>query len=270
MSIMDTLYKYRPQIMIGFGCIGIAATAVLAGRASVVADKILNRKRRWENKSATKPEDRFDHMTIVERVEYGDDDDKVEAAKVAVKELAPVYLPVVAAGVGTAALFLGANHIQLTRIAAMDAVYTLSQETLHKYKDKIAGLFGKKKLEEIQDEIQQDTLRDRNPEEELVHQTGNGDYLCYDVPSGRYFRSNIEEVRKAEVQLTKDLMYGPVSLNRFYDLLDLPGIPLGDMVGFDPNGDMINVQFSTQISPTNEPAFVLDYVVYPMRYRLDI
>lgn len=265
MGIKDMFYRYRPQIMMGLGVVGVGATAVLAARATLVADKILNQKRRWNED----PNDTY-RASIKEVVYAGDEEDRKTAIVEAAKELVPLYLPTVCVGLGTIGLFLGANHIQMNRVAAANALVGMSQEALHKYKDAVREKLGDRKLEELEDEIQQKEMEDREVDEALVLQTGYGDYLCYDSPSGRYFRSNMEAVRRAEVQMTKDLLMGPVSLNRFYEYLEIPDIPLGEYMGWDPNDRLLEVRFTTQISPSNEPTFVLDYDVYPLESRLGL
>ena len=74
---------------------------------------------------------------------------------------------------------------------------------------------GKKKEQAIRDDIAKDRVT-ANPVREVVV-TDRGSTLCYDSLSGRYFKSDIETLRKTVNDLNRrmrDEMF--ISLNDFY------------------------------------------------------
>ena len=125
---------------------------------------------------------------------------------------------------------------------------------------------GEKKEQAIRDSIAKDVI-DRNPvKNNEVIITDNGDTLCYDAISGRYFKSNIDKINKIVNELNR-VMLGDmyVSLNDFYYELGLKGTDLGDQLGWNINRGFIDLRFSTQLSEDDTPCLVIDYAV-PPRY----
>ena len=91
-----------------------------------------------------------------------------------------------------------------------------------------------------------------------------GNTLCYDSISGRYFKSDIEKIKKAENELNKKMlneMY--LSLNEFYDELGLRPTSLGNELGWNIDDGLIDIHFSSQLSEDDQPCLVLDYCVAP-------
>ena len=94
--------------------------------------------------------------------------------------------------------------------------------------------------------------------------TGKGEVLCYDAISGRYFKSDVDKIRKAENILNKKLMNDMYcSLNDFYDLVGLPFTQLGFELGWNVNDSLVEIEFSTQLSEDDIPCVVVDYSVTP-------
>ncbi|MBQ5562679.1 MAG: hypothetical protein IIT39_04770 [Clostridia bacterium] len=63
--------------------------------------------------------------------------------------------------------------------------------------------------------------------------TGYGDTLCYETLSGRYFYSDIEKIRAAVNRANKIILEESyISLNEFYDELDLGHTGIGDSIGW--------------------------------------
>lgn len=151
------------------------------------------------------------------------------------------------------------NYIRAKRAGALATAFALTQETLRTYQNKVIEEFGKKKEEKIRDEVAKEKLK--NSTSNTILLTGNGNYLFFDAFSGRYFRSNIENVRRAQNDLNAMInqeIYA--SVNDFYGLLDIPPIQAGDSLGW--SGGLIDINFSTQISDKDhneEPCIVIDF-----------
>ena len=97
-------------------------------------------------------------------------------------------------------------------------------------------------------------------ESEIIF-VGDGETLCYDVLSGRYFKSKIDKIKKAENDLNRrmrDEMY--ISLNEFYYEIGLPSIKIGEDIGWNIDREgYIDLRFSSQLNDNDEPVFVIDY-----------
>lgn len=194
--------------------------------------------------------------------EKGEELTKLEVVKTAGTKYIPVGVGVV---MSTAAIF-GARKIDYKRYSALLAAYKLSEQNLKDYTEKVREVVGEKKEQKIKDMIAQDSIT-RNPvdEKEIIELGGNS--LCYDVLSGRYFRSNIDAIRQIINDLDFDLMQDMyVSLNDFYSALGLKEIKLGDLLGWNISEGLISVDFSSTLASNGEPCLVLDYLVAP-RYK---
>lgn len=94
--------------------------------------------------------------------------------------------------------------------------------------------------------------------------TEKGNTLCYDAVSGRYFKGDIEKIKKAECELNRqmrDEMY--ISLNDFYYEIGLDNIKLGDELGWNIDDGYIDLSFSSQLASDGTPCLVIDYTIAP-------
>ena len=71
--------------------------------------------------------------------------------------------------------------------------YKLSESALLEYRNKVVEVVGEEKEKEIRDSIAKDRVEDRP----VITCLGKDDYLCYDMLSGRYFKSDIDKIQKA-------------------------------------------------------------------------
>lgn len=134
------------------------------------------------------------------------------------------------------------------RNAALATAYTLSESALKDYQGKVIEMFGEKKNEAVKDAVAKDKV-EKNPvvtREVIITEKGNT--LCYDAISGRYFKSDIEKIKKAECELNRQMlddMY--VSLNDFYYEIGLDSVKLGDELGWNVDSGYIDLSFSSQL-----------------------
>lgn len=86
----------------------------------------------------------------------------------------------------------------------------------------------------------------------------------FDIVSGRYFKSDIDKLKKAENELNRQMrneMY--ISLNEFYYAIGLESIKLGDSLGWNIDDGYINLRFSSQLATDGTPCLVIDYEYGP-------
>lgn len=174
-----------------------------------------------------------------------------------------LYILAVASGVITIACIIGANRISLKRSAALASLYSLSEITLKEYQEKVVEKIGEKKEQEVRDEIAHDRIVKNPRGENPVILTGKGDVLCYDSISGRYFKSDIERIRKSINDLNQRMNEDYfVAVNDLYYELGIPGIRLGESIGWRlPN--LIDPNFSSQLCDDGTPCLVMDFLLQP-------
>lgn len=236
------LIKNSPSICIGFSIAGFITTAVMVGKATPKAMQLI------ENK---KQELDTDELTKLE----------------VVKTVWPCYIPAVVTGVVSTALALGANSINLRRNAALATAYGLSETALKEYKDKVVETIGEKKEAAIRDDILKDKI-DNNPvnTKEIII-TNDGDTLCYEPLSGRYFKSDAEKIRRGLNLLNEQMLKEDyVSLNDFYDLIGLDETGLGFDMGWhiSSSGGLVEIRFVSHLAANDEPCLAIEYLNKPV------
>ena len=238
--------KNAPSLLTGAGFTGVFVTAYMAYKAGPRAEDII-----------------LYHKANVDSG-YDKKDETIEMAK----ELAPVVLPPIGMAIATGACVLGANSIASKRLAVLSAAYSISETALKDYQNKVAEMVDPKKMTKIKEGLAKDKL-DKNPikQNTEILMTGDGDVLCMDCYSGRYFRSNAQKIGQAVNELSADVqtdMY--VSLNDFYNKLNIPAVPMGDDFGWNVD-DLIRGQLSIEISahltPDKQPCLVVNYDIFP-------
>jgi Family of unknown function (DUF6353) len=223
-------------ILTGVGVVGTVSTAYLAGRAS------------------------FKAAELIEEAEEGE----VALSKTEkVKLVWPQYIPAAISGATTITCIVYANKIASKRMAALALASSISQRRMQEYQDKVLEKFGVKESTKVRDEIAQERVL-RNPKDTRdVIITGEGDVLCYDMLTGRYFKSSAEKIRRAENRINHELNnFMHASLTEFYEHVGLPPTTYTDMVGWNGN-DNLEVQISTVMSDDEKPCLAIDFTPPP-------
>lgn len=232
--------KHSPELLTGIGIAGMVTTVVLAVRATPKALRLIDEKK------ADIPEENIP---------------RIEAVKAAWK----VYVPAVLTGILSTICLIGANSVNQRRNAAIAAAYSLSESALKEYREKVVETIGERKEQAIRDDIAKDKIIE-NPVREVIV-SDRGSTLCYDSLSGRYFKSDIEKLRRIVNDLNRrmrDEMF--ISLNDFYCAVDNPDLgptKLGDRLGWNIDKGYIDLNFSSQLTTDGTPCLVLDYTVVP-------
>ena len=242
-SVKSSLAKHSPEILTGIGIVGMATAAVMAVRATPKALECMA-------KVKTEHRDKLDDKRLI--------------GKEIVKRVGPHYIPAAATWAMSAVCLIGASTVNARRNAAIATAYALSESALREYQKKVVEAIGEKKEQGIRDAVAKSRISSNPASSNEVIVTPKGNTLFYDSVSGRYFRSDIDKIRKIESELNRRLyseMY--VSLNEFYYELDIPGIKIGDELGWAVEKGPIDIRFSAQLAEDDTPCIVIDYVSVP-------
>lgn len=234
-NVKNATIKHSPEILTGIGIAGMITTTVMAVRATPKALILIE-----EEKKSTKT----DHLQPME----------------VVKTTWKCYIPAAVTGTMSVVCLVGASSVNAKRNAALTAAYTLSESTLRDYQKKVIETIGEKKEQTVRDAVAKERLEKNPVERNEVIITAKGDTLCYDTVSGRYFKSDIDKLKKIENELNRtmrDEMY--ISLNDFYYEIGLDSIKLGDDLGWNINDGYIDLDFSSQLATDGTPCLVIDY-----------
>lgn len=237
MKLKDYVKQNAPELLIGIGISGFIGSIFRAVKATNKSYPVLKEKEEEKGEPLTKKEK--------------------------IKAVGKNYIPTVVMATGSTACVISGAIIKTKRYAALSAAYAITDATLREYTTKVREVVGDKKERVIHDEIAKDKVKENPPTKEVVV-TGDGS-LCYESISGRYFKSDIEKIRKAENKLNKEMlscMY--VSLNDFYYEIGLETTAMGDNLGWNLNKDgMVEVIFSSILTADEKPCLVIDYRIMP-------
>jgi hypothetical protein len=191
-----------------------------------------------------------------ERLRYVDKDAPV---KEKVKATWDLYIPPVVSGVATIGCIIGSAKINSKRTAAAVTVYSLTEKAFAEYREKVKEEIGARKEEAIRDKIAQDTVDKKDLDEKTVILTGAGEVLCYEMYTGRFFKSDMETLRKAQNDINA-LIFSRlyVTLDEFYDLIGLSHTEASDVVGWNSD-KLMELEFSSVLTPKGEPCLAFSY-----------
>lgn len=240
-SVGKFVQKRSPEILTGLGIAGMITTTVLAVKATPKAMILIEEKKKLEN---------VDKLTPLETI----------------KTAWKCYVPSVVTATMSTACLIGASSVNTKRNAALATAYSLSETALKEYREKVVETIGEKKEEKIRDAIAKDTIDKHPVQDRQVIITDKGQTLCYEPISDRYFKSDIETLRRIANELNRQMLSDmTISLNEFYYEIGLKGTDIGEQLGWNVNRGFIDLRFSAQLSEDDTPTLVIDYIV-PPRY----
>lgn len=241
--VMSTVSRKSPTILAGLAIAGVVATTISAVRVTPKAMEVLDAERK-----ARKANGNTDPFT------------KSEVFRLTWR----LYIPALAIGGATITCIAFSNTINTKRITALAGVYTITETAAREYQEKVAELLGEKKDQLVRDGLAKDHITAAPSENAQIIITGKGETLCYDTISGRYFKSDIEELRRVVNVLNQRLIHqNTVSLNELYSELNLDHVKMGDDMGW-VSDNLIEFRFSSQLTREGgQPCLVLDYRIDP-------
>ena len=248
-NIQKGFAKHSPDIFMGAGIAGMIVTTIMAVKATPKALQLIE-EAGYKKGSDENPIEDMEYKPLT----------KMETFKVAWKP----YVPALTTGILSVSCILSARSMNMKRNAALATAYTLSETALREYKDKVIETIGEKKEKSIKDAVAKDRI-DKNPisnNEIIVTEKGNT--LCYDMLSGRYFKSDIDRLKKVVNELNRQMLNeGYISLNDFYYEIGLSNTKIGEDLGWNFDSGLIDLNFSSQLAEDGTPCLVLDFSVSP-------
>lgn len=236
-NVVKTLKSHSPEILTGLGVSGVMTTSYLSAKASFQAARMIDKDEEDNYWAHSDPKEQFKNR-----------------AKLVWKE----YIPAGISGAVTVAFIIGSSKASGNRTAAAVTAYSITERAFSEYKEKVVEELGKGKEQKIRDEIAQDHVS-KIPSKEVMITTVSGHVLCCELYTGRYLRSDMETLRKAQNDLNMILISQIfASLDEFYDLVGLPYTSHSCMLGWTSDRFM-ELNFSTVMSDNGEPCLAFEY-----------
>lgn len=255
-GIKNTAVKRSPELLTGLGIAGMITTTFLAVKATPKALMLIEEEKRQINYDILE-EAKKNEKEIPPKIDHLEPIDVV-------KTTWKCYIPAIVTGSISVVCLIGASSVHVRRNAALATAYTLSETALRDYQKKVVETIGEQKEQVVRDAVAKEQL-ERNPvTNKEVFITPKGETLCYDAISGRYFKSDIDAIKRAVNDLDRRLMDEMfISLNEFYYEIGLDQIKLGDDLGWNIDRDRVRLRYSSQLAADDTPCLVIDYEYAP-------
>lgn len=232
--------KHKPEILMGLGIGGFGGAIIFTGQATVKAIRSLDKRKQEEN---------VDGFSAYETV----------------KTVWKYYIPAGLLSMLSTVCIIEANNEHSKRHTALATAYSLSETALKEYQEKVVEIMGERKNQSIKDAVAKDRIEANPVGRNEIIITEKGNTLCYEPITGRYFKSDIDQLKRVANDLNKrmlDEMY--ISLNDFFYEIGLSASrEYGDMIGWNVNSGLIDLHFSSQIAEDGTPCIVVEHSIAP-------
>ena len=235
--------KHSPEILLGVGVVGVVASTVLACKATMKVNDILeDAKEQIDKVNAVKNDPYYADK-------YNEEDAKKDLSIIYVQkgvEIVKIYLPAFTIGAASIACFLASNNIMRKRNAALGAAYATIDKSYKEYRKRVAERFGEEVEKEIRYNIKAEEVVsevDENGEVKAVEEARvmdpnlYSDYARFFDEASPYWQSDAEYnlvFLKAQQAYANDLLRarGRLFLNEVYEMLGIEKSKAGQVVGW--------------------------------------
>ena len=254
-GVKGKVEKHSPEILMGVGVVGVVTGTVMACRATLKLNDILE--------EAQETRDKIKEVASNPNYEdkYTEEDAKKDLAVNCIQtgvKVAKLYAPAVAVGVAGVGCVLASHDIMKKRNVALSAAYLTVDKSFKEYKQRVVDRFGEEVEKEIRYGIKAEeiveTVTDEEGNETTVTETVNtmnptlySDYARFFDAASPNWQNDPEYnlmFLKAQQQYANDLLRakGRLFLNDVYEMLGLEKSKAGQIVGWvydreNPNGD---------------------------------
>jgi hypothetical protein len=231
------LQLHSPELLTAAGVSGVVTTSYLVGRASYEASKIIEADEGTGGVAA----------------------DRKQRMKERVSQVWRLYIPATASGVVTIVCIVGASKASGRRTTAAIGAYSLTELAFSEYKEKVVEQLGVGKEKQIRDDLAKEKVTRYPTSSREIIIVGGGHVLCCELYTHRYFRSDMETLRKAMNDINAKIVNDPyVTLDEFYELIELPYTSNSSHVGWDSD-KLLALEFTTAMADGGEPCLAFEY-----------
>lgn len=223
-----------PTILFGLGILGVVSSTVLACRATLKIDDVLEEGQR-----------QLQRIKDAENVEgYEDEHQKRDITIVYVQtavKVARLYAPSVVLGVAGIACLGGSHHILRQRNAALVAAYTAVEKAFGEYRYRVREKYGEEQDLEFRYGVEQvETVNEETGRKKTIKRIASGEPSGYarifDKTSPYWSKDpdiNYMRVRNQQ-RFANDLLRirGHLFLNEVYDMFGMTRTQAGSIVGW--------------------------------------
>ena len=251
----NMVQKHSPEILAGVGVVGVVASTVMACKATMKLNDILEESKETRDKireveSNPRYEEQYSH-------EDAKKDLTINYTQTGLK-IAKLYAPAVILGSASLGCLLASNDILRKRNAALSAAYMTVDKSFKEYRQRVVDRFGEEVEKEIRYNIKAEevtsTVVAEDGSETTVTETVKtmdpnlySDYAKFFDEASPYWQKDPEYnfmFLKSQQQYANDLLKarGRLFLNEVYEMLGIDKTKAGQIVGWvynpeNPIGD---------------------------------
>ena len=251
----NMVQKHSPEILAGVGVVGVVASTVMACKATMKLNDILEESKETRDKireveANPRYEEQYSH-------EDAKKDLTINYTQTGLK-IAKLYAPAVILGSASLGCLLASNDILRKRNAALSAAYMTVDKSFKEYRQRVVDRFGEEVEKEIRYNIKAEevtsTVVVEDGSETTVTETVKtmdpnlySDYAKFFDEASPYWQKDPEYnlmFLKSQQQYATDLLRarGRLFLNEVYEMLGIEKTKAGQIVGWvynpeNPIGD---------------------------------
>lgn len=293
------LKKHSPELLVGVGVVGVVASCILACRATLKANDVLDQAEQEKESIRNEAQTEAQVLGLEEGIIV--EPDKKEIAKVTARtgvKLVKLYAPSVMIGAASISCILGSHIVLSKRNASLSAAYMGVSKAFDEYRTRVKEKIGEEKESDIYlggdvDKFSETEVDEESGKEKKVKRSYNIVNNPSDVSQyARFFDDTCGEWTKSPEYNKKYLLcqqntannllksQGHLFLNEVYDLLGMQRSQAGQIVGWvydtkEGDGfvdfgifDVMRVPQRKDFVNEYEPSILLDFNVDGVIYDL--
>lgn len=233
--------KNTPVILTATAVTGVVVTSVLTAKAAPKAAVEIAAEEAVSEAPKTKP----------------------EAAVRYVKATWKTWIPPVVSGALTITSIVFIHYTHQKRYAALMGLYVLGDKAFQEYRETIEEVVDKSTGQKIREKAAEKAVnRDKDALEDHLVNVGET-HLVYDSFTGRYFKSDIETIRRAVNEFNHLLnIHGYSTLNELYSLMGVGYAGCGEDMGWNAD-KLVEIGIESVLTDKGQPAIHLDFYQNP-------
>ena len=234
--------KNSPGLLLGAGIVGMVGSTVLACRATLKMDEVMEESKK-----------KLDTAKTLEHEDYSEKDRQRDISLIYFQtgvKIVKLYGPAIIVGGLSIAALTKSHNILTRRNAALTAAYAALERGFKEYRARVIEKYGEEQDQEFRYGTEQVEIEDEKGRKKIVKRAASGDPSIY----ARFFDdgspswSKDPEVNRIFLQCQQnycnDLLVarGHIFLNEVYDMLGIPRSKAGSIVGWvlSKNGETDN------------------------------
>jgi hypothetical protein len=233
---MFKIKKHSPELLLVSGVVGVVTSTVLACRATLKLEQVLDEHERTIEK-----------VKAVEISTYTERHRQAHLAEVRIRaalSIAKLYAPSVTLGVLSVGCLVGSHRILSTRNAGIMAAYATLEKGFEEYRARVTSEVGEEKERELRFGKTVTTVDEDGRKRTVFEACENGPStyaVFFDEFNPNWNNTTPfynQMFLKCQQQYANDMLTarGHVTLNDVYDMLGLPRTKAGFVVGWLKNG----------------------------------